>query len=60
MILANTGQIRILALNLAGEHAGKRADVHGPGTFRAAFIDEMANLTPEQMLNEARIKTVNI
>ncbi|KAG0378021.1 hypothetical protein BGX24_004935 [Mortierella sp. AD032] len=48
----------ILALNLAGEHAGTRADVHGPGTFRAAFIDEMANLTPQQMLNEARIKAV--
>ncbi|KAF9907851.1 hypothetical protein EC991_010449 [Linnemannia zychae] len=50
----------ILALNLAGEHAGNRADVHGPGTFRAAFIDEIANLTPEQMLNEARIKVVTI
>ncbi|KAF9140511.1 hypothetical protein BG015_001610 [Linnemannia schmuckeri] len=50
----------ILALNLAGEHAGARGDVHGPGTFRAAFIDEMANLTPQQMLNEARIKTVTV
>ncbi|KAG0214941.1 hypothetical protein BGX28_001147 [Mortierella sp. GBA30] len=50
----------ILALNLAGEHAGSREDVRGPGTFRAAFIDEMANLTPEQMLTEARIKPATI
>ncbi|KAF8977745.1 hypothetical protein BGZ46_007153 [Entomortierella lignicola] len=48
----------ILALNLAGEHAGNRDDVRGPGTFRAAFIDEMANLTPEQMLTEARIQII--
>ncbi|KAF9188357.1 hypothetical protein BGZ51_006965 [Haplosporangium sp. Z 767] len=50
----------ILALNLAGEHAGARCDVRGPGTFRAAFIDEMANLTPEQMLAEMRIKPVEL
>ncbi|KAG9069213.1 hypothetical protein KI688_010110 [Linnemannia hyalina] len=50
----------IVALNLAGEHAATRADVHGPGTFRAAFIDEIANLTPQQMLNDARIKTVTV
>ncbi|KAF9213060.1 hypothetical protein BGZ59_005968 [Podila verticillata] len=50
----------ILALNLAGEHAGARDDVRGPGTFRPAFIDEMANLTPEQMLTEARIKTLQL
>ncbi|CAO3563449.1 unnamed protein product [Mortierella alpina] len=48
----------ILALNLAGEHAGVRDDVRGPGTFRAAFIDEIANLNPEQLLTEARVKTV--
>ncbi|GJJ75748.1 thiamine-phosphate diphosphorylase / hydroxyethylthiazole kinase [Entomortierella parvispora] len=48
----------ILALNLAGEHAAARSDVHGPGTFRAAFIDEIANLTPEQMLSEAKIKAI--
>ncbi|KAI8356036.1 TMP-TENI-domain-containing protein [Mortierella sp. GBAus27b] len=48
----------ILALNLAGEHAGARDDVRGPGTFRAAFIDEMANLKPEQLFSEARIKTI--
>ncbi|KAF9436361.1 hypothetical protein BGZ76_004185 [Entomortierella beljakovae] len=49
----------ILALNLAGEHAANREDVRGPGTFRAAFIDEMANLLPEQMLLEAKIKSIN-
>ncbi|KAG0332429.1 hypothetical protein BG004_001270 [Podila humilis] len=50
----------VLALNLAGEHASARDDVRGPGTFRAAFIDEMANLTPEQMLAEAKIATVQV
>ncbi|KAI1291637.1 hypothetical protein EDD11_008838 [Mortierella claussenii] len=50
----------ILALNLAGEHAGARDDVRGPGTFRAAFIDEMANLKPEQLVTEARIKSVQL
>ncbi|KAG0257873.1 hypothetical protein DFQ27_004907 [Actinomortierella ambigua] len=48
----------ILALNLAGEHAAARSDVRGPGTFRAAFIDEMANLKPEDLLNEARIRVL--
>ncbi|KAF8928872.1 hypothetical protein BGZ58_009321, partial [Dissophora ornata] len=50
----------ILAMNLAGEHAAARDDVRGPGTFRAAFIDEMANLAPGQMLTEAKIKPVQL
>ncbi|KAF9973134.1 hypothetical protein BGZ73_003648 [Actinomortierella ambigua] len=48
----------VLALNLAGEHAGARSDVRGPGTFRAAFIDEIANLKPEDLVNEARIRVL--
>ncbi|KAG0296835.1 hypothetical protein BGZ98_000805 [Dissophora globulifera] len=50
----------ILALNLAGEHAGTRSDVRGPGTFRAAFIDEIENLEPMQMKSEAKIKSVQL
>ncbi|KAF9582770.1 hypothetical protein BGW38_010785 [Lunasporangiospora selenospora] len=50
----------VLAINLAGEHAGNRDDVRGPGTFRAAFIDEMANLKPEQLLTEAKINTISL
>ncbi|KAJ2558187.1 thiamine biosynthetic bifunctional enzyme [Coemansia sp. RSA 1933] len=38
----------IVAINLAAEAAALRADVRGPGTFRAAFIDEMHNLTADQ------------
>ncbi|KAG0325883.1 hypothetical protein BGZ99_010484 [Dissophora globulifera] len=50
----------ILALNLAGEHAGTRSDVRGPGTFRAAFIDEIENLEPLQMKSEAKVKSVQL
>ncbi|KAJ2550808.1 thiamine biosynthetic bifunctional enzyme [Coemansia sp. RSA 1878] len=38
----------ILAINIAAEIAANRSDVQGPGTFRAAFIDSMHNLTTEQ------------
>ncbi|KAJ2079893.1 thiamine biosynthetic bifunctional enzyme [Coemansia sp. RSA 988] len=40
------------AINLAAEHAARRTDVKGPGTFRAAFIDEMYSLTSEQLYEE--------
>ncbi|KAJ2807793.1 thiamine biosynthetic bifunctional enzyme [Coemansia guatemalensis] len=42
----------IAAINLAAEHAARRNDVKGPGTFRAAFIDEMYNLSSEQLYDE--------
>ncbi|KAJ2665537.1 thiamine biosynthetic bifunctional enzyme [Coemansia sp. RSA 1199] len=38
----------ILAINIAAEVAANRSDARGPGTFRAAFIDSMYNLTTEQ------------
>ncbi|KAJ2613549.1 thiamine biosynthetic bifunctional enzyme [Coemansia sp. RSA 1365] len=40
------------AINLAAEHAARRNDVKGPGTFRAAFIDEMYNLSSQQLQDE--------
>lgn len=36
-------------MNICGEHAANRPDVKGPGTFRAAFIDEMANLDEREI-----------
>ncbi|KAJ2852333.1 thiamine biosynthetic bifunctional enzyme [Coemansia brasiliensis] len=48
--------VGIVAINLAAEHAARRPDVRGPGTFRAAFIDEMHNLTLEQFQAEMKIK----
>ncbi|KAI8338410.1 Hydroxyethylthiazole kinase family-domain-containing protein [Chlamydoabsidia padenii] len=35
----------ILTVNIASELAMKRPDVHGPGTFRSALIDELYNIT---------------
>ena len=39
--------IRILVLNVAAEIAATRGDVHGPGSFFPALLDELAHLTPE-------------
>ncbi|ORY01532.1 putative thiamine biosynthetic bifunctional enzyme [Basidiobolus meristosporus CBS 931.73] len=47
-----------LCMGIAGEIAAARADVKGPGTFRAALIDELFNLTPETIRKEAKIKLV--
>ncbi|KAJ1962228.1 thiamine biosynthetic bifunctional enzyme [Dipsacomyces acuminosporus] len=49
----------MVAINLAGEHAARRPDVKGPGTFRAAFIDEMYNLTKQDLLDEMRIERIH-
>ncbi|KAJ2777175.1 thiamine biosynthetic bifunctional enzyme [Coemansia interrupta] len=46
----------IVAINIAAEHAAKRPDVHGPGSFRQAFLDEMHMLTREHILEEANIR----
>ncbi|KAL1917393.1 uncharacterized protein VTP21DRAFT_5049 [Calcarisporiella thermophila] len=48
----------LLFLGIASEHAAKRADVKGPGTFRAALFDEMYNLTPEDILSEAKLESI--
>ncbi|KAJ2366182.1 thiamine biosynthetic bifunctional enzyme [Coemansia sp. RSA 2607] len=52
MLGALTG---IVAVNLAAEHAARRPDVRGPGSFRPAFLDELHALTSEHILAEARI-----
>ncbi len=43
----------LLALGLAGEHAGTEA--HGPGSFRAALLDALHGLTAQQVVGEGRI-----
>ncbi|KAK8853182.1 hydroxyethylthiazole kinase [Kwoniella newhampshirensis] len=45
----------ILVYNVAAEVAAERPDVKGPGTFRAALIDELYNLTPETVKERAKI-----
>ncbi|KAJ2663011.1 thiamine biosynthetic bifunctional enzyme [Coemansia sp. RSA 1200] len=46
----------VVAINLAAEAAASRDDVKGPGTFRAAFIDEMHNLTVDRFARGMRIE----
>ncbi|KAI9506967.1 thiamine biosynthetic bifunctional enzyme [Coemansia spiralis] len=48
----------VVAINLAAEAAALRSDVKGPGTFRAAFIDEMYNLTVDTLLKNMRVERV--
>lgn len=47
---------RCLVFTVAGEIAAARPDVHGPGTFRAALIDELYNLTPKVLEQHAKVK----
>ncbi|KAJ1666599.1 thiamine biosynthetic bifunctional enzyme [Coemansia sp. RSA 1813] len=48
----------VVAINLAAEAAASRGDVRGPGTFRAAFIDEMHSLTVDQFRHGMNIELV--
>ncbi|KAK4509034.1 DNA helicase [Mucor velutinosus] len=50
----------ILTVTVASEIAAAREYVNGPGTFRAALIDELYNVTnsPELLEKYARIRTV--
>jgi thiamine-phosphate diphosphorylase/hydroxyethylthiazole kinase len=48
----------LVAINVAAEIAGARADVLGPNTFRAALIDECYHLTPQALLEKARVEVV--
>lgn len=43
---------------IAGERAGERSDVQGPGTFRAALMDELYRLDPSDAEKEACIQYV--
>ncbi|KAI8642180.1 Hydroxyethylthiazole kinase family-domain-containing protein [Parasitella parasitica] len=50
----------ILTVTVASEIAAAREHVHGPGTFRAALIDELHNVTntPELLQQRARLRTL--
>ncbi|WVF73102.1 hydroxyethylthiazole kinase [Kwoniella sp. CBS 6097] len=46
----------ILVYTVASEVAAARPDVKGPGTFRAALIDELYNLTPNVIAEKAKVE----
>ena len=46
----------VLAITIASELAASRKDVHGTGTFLPALIDELYNLTPEKIVERARVE----
>ncbi|GAA5987561.1 hypothetical protein JCM5350_006040 [Sporobolomyces pararoseus] len=46
----------LLAINVAAEIAESRSDVNGPNTFRAALIDSVYNLKPEDVRERAKIR----
>lgn len=48
----------VLVVNIAAEIAAARPDVRGPGTFRAALIDELYNLTVEEVKKRANVEIV--
>lgn len=48
----------ILVYTIAGQKAGERDDVRGPNTFRSAFIDEMYNITAEDVLRLSKFEVV--
>ena len=48
----------VLVMTVAAEIAAARADVKGPGTFRAALLDEMYNLKKEDIAKKAKIEVV--
>ncbi|CAO1631954.1 unnamed protein product [Sympodiomycopsis kandeliae] len=50
--------IGLLTMTIASEKAAERQDVKGPGSFIPALIDEIANLTPQDILQRAKISVV--
>ena len=48
----------VLAVTIASEIAAKRDDVRGSGTFLPALIDELGKLTPETILEMAKVEVV--
>lgn len=44
--------------NVAAEVAAERDDVKGPGTFRAALLDELYNLTPDILNRRVKVEVV--
>ena len=49
---------RVLVFTIAAEIAAARADVRGPGTFRAALLDELYNLGPGDILERAKVEMI--
>ena len=52
----------ILTVTIAAEQATKRFEVHGPGTFRSALIDELYNVTnnPSIIARHAKIREIKL
>jgi len=47
----------ILALTIASEYAAAKPEVHGTGTFLPALIDELYHLTPDKLIEKAKIQS---
>jgi thiamine-phosphate diphosphorylase / hydroxyethylthiazole kinase len=45
----------LVVMGIAGEQAVTRGDVHGPGSFRSALIDELFNLDADKVVTHARV-----
>ena len=45
-------------MTIAAEVAAARPDVRGPGTFRAALLDELYNLRAEDVLQRAKLEVI--
>ena len=56
----NTADDRVCVFNVAAEIAAERDDVRGPGTFRAALLDELYNLTPQILQGRVKIEVVDL
>lgn len=50
---------RVLAVTIASELAAARPDVFGPGTFLPALIDELYNLTPDKVVERAKVEVMD-
>ncbi|KAJ3369241.1 hypothetical protein HDU91_007414 [Kappamyces sp. JEL0680] len=46
----------LVSVGVAAEIAATRPDVHGPSSFKTAFLDELYNLTPEKLAKMGRIE----
>lgn len=50
--------VGLLTLTIASEKAAERKDVQGPGSFIPALIDEIANLTGQDITHRAKIQVL--
>jgi thiamine-phosphate diphosphorylase/hydroxyethylthiazole kinase len=50
----------VLVFNVAAERAAAREDVRGPGTFRAALIDELYNVRGGDVEARAKVEIVEV